>query len=59
MEYKYLPKGVCSREMIFEIDNGIIKKVKIVGGCAGNTIRFVKITRGNEIRGCNKKVKGN
>ena len=38
MEYKYKPQGVCSAEMIFEIDNGIIKKLKIIGGCPGNTI---------------------
>lgn len=38
MEYRYKPQGVCSAEMIFEIDNGVIKKLKIIGGCPGNTI---------------------
>ena len=34
MEYRYKPEGVCSREMIFEIDGDIVNSVKIVGGCA-------------------------
>lgn len=34
MEYRYKPQGVCSREMIFEIEGDIVKSVKIVGGCA-------------------------
>ncbi len=33
----YTPRGVCSRQMELEIDEGIIRNVKIVGGCAGNT----------------------
>ena len=38
MEYKYKPVGVCSQEMIIDIENDIIKSVKIIGGCAGNTV---------------------
>ena len=38
MEYRYKPQGVCSAEMIIEIDHGIIKKLKIIGGCPGNTV---------------------
>lgn len=39
MEYRYRPQGVCSSEMIIDVEGDIIKKVKIVGGCAGNTAR--------------------
>lgn len=39
MEYRYKPQGVCSREMIFEIEGEIVKSVKIVGGCARKYIR--------------------
>ena len=38
MEYRYKPSDmVCSQEMIIELDWDIIKKVTIIGGCAGNT----------------------
>ena len=43
MEYRFRPKGVCSQEMIIELEKDIIKSVKIIGGCAGNTVRSIKI----------------
>lgn len=33
----YAPKGVCSRQMEIELEENVIKNVKISGGCAGNT----------------------
>ena len=36
MEYRYEPQGVCSSEMIIEIDNNIIKSIKVINGCEGN-----------------------
>lgn len=49
MEYRYVPKGVCSAQMIFEIDNRIIKSLKIIGGCPGNTIGVSKLVEGKTI----------
>lgn len=49
MEYRYRPQGVCSMEMIFEIDNGIIKKLEIIGGCPGNTIGVSKLIQNKKI----------
>ena len=49
MEYRYKPLGVCSAEMIFEIDNGIIKKLKIIGGCPGNTVGVSKLIENKPI----------
>lgn len=37
-KFEYIPEGVCSQKMIFEIDNDYIKSVKIIGGCPGNTL---------------------
>lgn len=28
---------VCSREIVLEIEEGIIQKVQFIGGCSGNT----------------------
>ncbi len=36
MEYIYRPRGVCSREMRVEVEDGIIRSVKVIGGCNGN-----------------------
>ena len=58
MEYRYKPQGVCSAEMIFEIDNGIIKKLKIIGGCPGNTIGVSKLIENKNIDEVIQTLKG-
>lgn len=35
--YVYKTKGVCSREIHVELEGNVIKSVKFVGGCHGNT----------------------
>ena len=46
MEYKYTPQGVCSMQMIFQIEGDIIKSLKIIGGCPGNTVGVSKLVVG-------------
>ncbi len=36
MEYTYKTRGVCSQSIHFEIEDGIVHNVEIVGGCSGN-----------------------
>ncbi len=36
MYHSYTPKGTCSHQIQFEIDNGIVRKVEFMGGCNGN-----------------------
>ena len=37
MTYSFRPSGVCSQEMLVELDDqGIIRDLKVVGGCSGN-----------------------
>ncbi len=36
--YTYQPKGVCSRQIVGEVDEDrVITDVRFVGGCSGNT----------------------
>ena len=58
MEYNYKPQGVCSAEMIFEIENGIIRKLKIIGGCPGNTIGVSNLVEGRKIDEVIEMLKG-
>lgn len=58
MEYKFKPKGVCSTEMIVDIEDGIIKKAKIVGGCAGNTVGLTSLLEGMTVDEAIKRLKG-
>lgn len=36
MTITYRPKGVCSRLMRVEVEDGIIRQVEVQGGCSGN-----------------------
>lgn len=58
MEYRYTPKGVCSREMIINIEGDTIKDVKILGGCAGNTVGISRLVQGMKIDEAIKRLKG-
>lgn len=58
MTYRYTPRGVCSREMIIEIEDEIIKDVQIVGGCAGNTVGVSRLIQGMQIDEAIKRMKG-
>lgn len=59
MEYRYTPsERVCSQEMIIELDGDIIKKVTIIGGCAGNTVGVSKLVEGMRIDEAIERLKG-
>ena len=49
MKYTYTPQGVCSMEMIFDIDGDIIKDLQIMGGCPGNTVGVAQLIKGKKI----------
>ena len=36
MEFDYRPRGVCSRKMQIELEDGVIRSVRVEGGCNGN-----------------------
>ena len=58
MEYIYTPKGVCSMQMIFDIDNNVIKNLKIIGGCPGNTIGVSRLVVGKTVDEVIEMLKG-
>lgn len=45
----YKPKGVCSQEMRFEMENDIVRNVTIVGGCAGNLLGISRMIKDKSI----------
>ena len=58
MEYRYTPKGVCSIQMIYEIENNIIKDLKIIGGCPGNTVGVSRLVVGKTVDEVIEMLKG-
>ena len=46
MRYNYQTKGVCSRLISFDIENGIISNVEFQGGCHGNLKAISRLVNG-------------
>ena len=47
MTHRYKTRGVCSREIAFEIDAaGKVRNVQFVGGCNGNTKGLAALVEG-------------
>ncbi len=46
---RYRTRGTCSREIEFEItEDGIVKSVRFIGGCPGNTQAVAKLAEGRK-----------
>ena len=54
----YTPSGVCARGIDFEVEDGIIKEVKFMGGCSGNTQGVAALIKGMEIKEAISRIKG-
>lgn len=46
MEKIFIPKGVCSKKYVIDLEDGIIKNIKIEGGCHGNLQGIAALLRG-------------
>ena len=58
MIYKYQPKGVCSKEFIFDIEDNVIKDLKIIDGCEGNSSGISSLLKGMKIEEVITRLKG-
>ena len=57
-KYRFVPEGVCSREIIIEVDNNVIKSCEFVGGCSGNAIGICELVKGKKISDVIEKLRG-
>jgi len=57
-EYSYNTRGVCSRKIDFEIEDGIVKNVRFLGGCNGNLQGIGKLVEGMKIEDVIEKLEG-
>ena len=59
MQHSFKPKGICAREIIFELDdNKLVRNVKFMGGCAGNASGISKLVEGLHVDEVVAKLKG-
>ena len=58
MEYTRMNKGVCSRSTKVVIEDGIVKDIKVIGGCSGNIEGISKLVIGMKAEDVAKRMKG-
>lgn len=59
MKYTYKTKGTCSREISFDLEDGIISNVKFVGGCNGNLKAISALVDGKNAEEISALLRGN
>ena len=58
-QFSYQPKGVCSMQITFELDEqDIVHNVRFLGGCPGNTIGIATLAEGQKAQDLITKLEG-
>ena len=48
-QFNYSPKGVCSMQISFELDDqDVVHNVRFMGGCPGNTVGIATLAEGQK-----------
>ena len=58
MTYTFTPRGVCSRRMTVELEDGIIRNVQVEGGCNGNLQGISHLVVGMKATDAIERMKG-
>ena len=58
MKIEYFPKGVCSRQMIIEVEDGIVRDVEVIGGCHGNLQGISALVEGMKVEDVIDRLEG-
>lgn len=58
MTYEYTPRGVCSRKMLIEVEDDVVKDLKVIGGCNGNLQGISALVKGMKIDDVIEKLSG-
>lgn len=58
MTYRYKTKGVCSRSITLEIEDGRVQHVQFEGGCNGNTQGVARLVEGMEAEEAVRRLSG-
>ena len=58
MKHTYTTKGTCSKQISFDLNDGIITNVSYVGGCNGNLQGVSRLVEGQRAEDVVSKLKG-
>ena len=55
---QYTPKGVCSKKMEIDVEDGVIQAVRVVGGCSGNLQGVSALLKGMTVEDAIARMEG-
>ena len=58
MRFTFTPSGVCSRQYNFDVEDGVVRSVEIIGGCHGNLQGISKLLEGMPVEDVIARLKG-
>ena len=56
--FVYKTSGVCSTEIIVEVENNIIKNLKVINGCNGNLQGIASLVKGMKVEDAIERLSG-
>ncbi len=58
MSFQYRTKGVCARNITFDIVDGKVTNVQFEGGCSGNTKGVARLVEGMDAQEAIRRMEG-
>ena len=55
---EYRTRGTCARQVIIDVEDGVIIDCSFVGGCAGNTAGVASLVKGMKAEEAISRLKG-
>ena len=54
----YAPRGVCSKKMEIDVEDGVIQAVRVMGGCNGNLQGIASLLKGMTVEDAISRMEG-
>lgn len=58
MQYIFNTTGTCSKQILLDVEDGVINDVKFLGGCNGNLQGISKLVKGQKVEDIIDKLQG-
>ena len=58
MTHTYYPQGTCSKVMTFDLEDGVIRNLQVIGGCNGNLQGMAHLVEGMKAADAIAKLRG-
>jgi uncharacterized protein (TIGR03905 family) len=49
-KHRFTPRGVCSKKIHFELEDGAVRRLRFQGGCPGNLEALSRLAEGRPAR---------